>query len=153
MKIRRRVSFHQLFLQTSVVESLCVIQNDFFPLDVGSWKEGGGRGVMLQQQPKTDTPSSQPLTSPSQTETQQNGPQITSGASETQTQQMPPRPGSGPGPSQGPGMPMAPMGMHPQYRMMPPFVCSFYCKNNLLKTMQVPTNLYRPLHFCMFRYL
>ncbi|XP_063423806.1 protein PRRC2C-like isoform X4 [Mytilus trossulus] len=92
------------------------------PQNVGSWKEGGGCGVMLQQQPKTDTPSSQPLTSPSQTETQQNGPQITSGASETQTQQMPPRPGSGPGPSQGPGMPMAPMGMHPQYRMMPPFM-------------------------------
>lgn len=91
-------------------------------IDVGSWKEGGGRGVMQQQQPKVDTPSSQSSVSPSQTETQQNGPQITSGASETPTQQMPPRPGSGPGPTQGPGMPMGPMGMPPQYRMMPPFV-------------------------------
>ena len=50
---------------------------------------------MQQQQPKVDTPSSQTLASPSQTETQQNGPQVTSGASETPTQQMPPKPGSG----------------------------------------------------------
>lgn len=77
---------------------------------------------MQQQQPKVDTPSSQTLASPSQTETQQNGPQVTSGASETPTQQMPPKPGSGLSPAQGPGMPIGLKRMPPQYRMMLPFV-------------------------------
>lgn len=113
------------------------------------WKERSARIFMLQQQTKTDTPSSQLLTSPSQTKTQHNGPKITSGASETQTKQILPRPGSGSGPSQGPGMPIAPMEMHPQKRIMPPCVCSFYFKNNILKFMQIPTYLYRPLHFCI----
>lgn len=96
------------------------------PQNVGSWREGGGRGVMQQQPSKTDTPSSPTSQPSSQTETQQNGPQtsggLTSGA-DTITQPMPPRPGSGPG-QIGPAMPMGPppMGMHPQYRMMNPYV-------------------------------
>ncbi|XP_061164829.1 protein PRRC2C-like isoform X2 [Saccostrea echinata] len=88
------------------------------PQNVASWREGGGRGAMQQQQSKPDSPSS-PTGSMSQgqTETQQNGPQ-TSGPTEVPSQ--PPRPGSGP--SGGP-MPMGPpMGMPPQYRMMPPYM-------------------------------
>lgn len=91
----------------------------FYCIDVASWREGGGRGAMQQQQNKPDSPSSPTgSTSQGQTETQQNGPP-TSGPTEVPSQ--PPRPGSGPTPG-GP-MPMGPpMGMPPQYRMMPPYV-------------------------------
>ncbi|XP_048776168.2 protein PRRC2C-like isoform X5 [Ostrea edulis] len=89
------------------------------PQNVASWREGGGRGAMQQQQNKPDSPSSPTgSTSQGQTETQQNGPP-TSGPTEVPSQ--PPRPGSGPTPG-GP-MPMGPpMGMPPQYRMMPPYM-------------------------------
>lgn len=90
-------------------------------VDVASWREGGGRGAMQQQQNKPDSPSS-PTGSTSQglTETQQNGPPT---SSPVEVPSQPPRPGSGPTPG-GP-MPMGPpMGMPPQYRMMPPYVSS-----------------------------
>ncbi|XP_078324244.1 uncharacterized protein LOC111125384 isoform X5 [Crassostrea virginica] len=89
------------------------------PQNVASWREGGGRGAMQQQQNKPDSPSS-PTGSTSQglTETQQNGPPT---SSPVEVPSQPPRPGSGPTPG-GP-MPMGPpMGMPPQYRMMPPYM-------------------------------
>ena len=91
-------------------------------LDVGNWKEGGGRGAMLQSSPSKDPPS--PQSSPQQNpiEIQQNGPPITSSTMDTPSPQMQQpmslRPGGGPmhmGPP--------PMGIPPQYRgMMPPYV-------------------------------
>lgn len=91
----------------------------FMLTDVASWREGGGRGAMQQQQNKPDSPSSPTgLTSQGQTETQQNGPQT---SSPVELPSQPPRPGSGP--TSGGPMPMGPpMGMPPQYRMMPPYV-------------------------------
>lgn len=89
------------------------------PQNVASWREGGGRGAMQQQQNKPDSPSSPTgLTSQGQTETQQNGPQT---SSPVELPSQPPRPGSGP--TSGGPMPMGPpMGMPPQYRMMPPYM-------------------------------
>lgn len=102
------------------------------PQNVGSWREGGGRGV--QQQSVKDEDASQPATSgPGQTETQPNGPQMSGGAGgpggmgsggpdSSHPPHMSLRPGSGPGPGQGPpgGMQMGPpMGMQ-QYRGMMP---------------------------------
>ncbi|KAJ8300218.1 hypothetical protein KUTeg_021737 [Tegillarca granosa] len=94
------------------------------PQNVGSWREGGGRGAMQQQQPQTETPSSKSSQSPSQTETPQNGPPTSGGGTEMTTQPIPSRPGSNQGPSQQQGpMPMGPhMGLPPQYRMMPPYM-------------------------------
>lgn len=94
-------------------------------LDVESWREGGGRGAMQQQQLKPEPQSPPSSTSLSQTETQQNGPQTSGGSiNEAPVTTVPPRPGSNHGPPQGPTMPMGPhMGMPPQYRgMMPPYV-------------------------------
>lgn len=96
----------------------------FMLTDVASWREGGGRGAMQQQQNKPDSPSSPTgLTSQGQTETQQNGPQT---SSPVELPSQPPRPGSGP--TSGGPMPMGPpMGMPPQYRMMPPYVSLLIC--------------------------
>lgn len=89
------------------------------PQNVASWREGGGRGAMQQQQNKPDSPSSPTgPTSQGQTETQQNGPQT---SSPVELPNQPPRPGSGPTPG-GPMTMGPPMGMPPQYRMMPPYM-------------------------------
>ncbi|XP_041368189.1 protein PRRC2C-like isoform X2 [Gigantopelta aegis] len=94
------------------------------PQNVGNWRDGGGRGVMQQQKPDSQSP---PLSSPSQTqtETQQNGPPTSGGGDiPSPSQPMPPRPGSNQGPGgQGP-MPMGPhMGMPAQFRgMMTPYM-------------------------------
>lgn len=91
----------------------------FMLIDVASWREGGGRGAMQQQQNKPDSPSSPTgPTSQGQIETQQNGPQT---SSPVELPNQPPRPGSGPTPG-GPMTMGPPMGMPPQYRMMPPYV-------------------------------
>lgn len=93
-------------------------------IDVASWREGGGRGAMQQQQNKPDSPSSPTgPTSQGQTETQQNGPQT---SSPVELPNQPPRPGSGPTPG-GPMTMGPPMGMPPQYRMMPPYVSYLFC--------------------------
>ncbi|KAK3602381.1 hypothetical protein CHS0354_011217, partial [Potamilus streckersoni] len=93
------------------------------PQNVGNWREGGGRGVMQQQQQKTES-ESPPLSQsqPNQSEIQPNGPQMTGGdgpalGPHPQQSPMPLRPGGSQGPmSMGP----PPMGMPPQFRGMMP---------------------------------
>ncbi|KAK6196343.1 hypothetical protein SNE40_001584 [Patella caerulea] len=93
------------------------------PQNVGSWREGGGRGTSQQpQKGELTTSPSQPTAN--QTETQANGPQTPiSVSNQSPVPPMPGRPGSTQGPPQGP-LPMGPMGMPPpQYRgMMPPYM-------------------------------
>lgn len=111
-----------------------------FKTDVGSWREGGGRGVQQQSVKIEDT--SLPATSaPSQTEIQPNGPQMSGGGGgggggaggggpgvgvgdSSLGPHMPPRPGSSQGLPQT-GIPMGPpMGMPPYRGMMPHYVSS-----------------------------
>ena len=96
----------------------------FSPIDVGNWKEGGGRGAMQQPSPSKDPPSPQSSSQQNPIETQQNGPPTPVTGADTPSPQMQQpmglRPGGGPmhmGPP--------PMGIPPQYRgMMPPYVSS-----------------------------
>lgn len=100
---------------------ICLLTVLTFFLDVGNWKEGGGRGAMQQPSPSKDPPSPQSSPQQNQIEIQQNGPPISNTMDTPSPQMQQPiglRPGGGPmhmGPP--------PMGIPPQYRgMMPPYV-------------------------------
>jgi hypothetical protein len=107
--------------------------------DVGSWREGGGRGVQQQQQSgKGEEGWQTPTSGQGPTETPPNGPPTSGGAggpggvamggpeaAHPPTHMPPPRPNSGPpqGPPPPGGMPMGPpMGMPPYRGMMPHYV-------------------------------
>lgn len=105
-------------------------------VDVGNWKEGGGRGVMQQSSPSKDAQSSPVSGVENLTEIQLNGPPTSIGSGvpgEGSGVTSPMQPGGAPGlpmrPAgmQGPGGPMhmgpPPYSMPPGYRgMMPPYV-------------------------------
>lgn len=103
------------------------------PQNVGNWKEGGGRGAMQQPSPSKDVQSGQSSGLENQTETQQNGPQMSGGSGAAGDSPLAPQmpPGAAgmplrPGGAQGQGGPMMgppPYGMPPGYRaMMPPYM-------------------------------
>ena len=130
-----------------------VYMNKLCVSDVGSWRDGGGRGAMQQPKPESQSP---PLSSPSQTqtETQQNGPPTSGGADiPSPSQPMPPRPGSNQGPGgQGP-MPMGPhMAMPAQFRgMMTPYVSKMI--NISQQSFAIHKILDTILHFSIYYFL